>query len=105
MVENTDYNHPVGNFLLYGLLENENYTISLRQYTVNGGYSDIVSFNFTTSSNKIDMCNKKTKSMSMVCSDVKYNKLNTGGNDPTLSKKMQYAQYIRSSKSKTTFFR
>jgi len=36
-------------------------------------------------------------------SNIQYNKLPTGGNDPSISKKMLYSQYVRTSKSKTGF--
>ena len=58
---------------------------------------------------KIEYCDNQRASTSSktvaTCSSVQYNKINTGGNDPTISKKMQYAQYIRTSKSQTGFLR
>uniref|UniRef100_A0A6C0JZD6 Uncharacterized protein n=1 Tax=viral metagenome TaxID=1070528 RepID=A0A6C0JZD6_9ZZZZ len=55
---------------------------------------------------KIDYCVKKHQSTSSrtvaTCSSsVQYNKINTGGNDPTISKKMLYAQLVRSNNYKT----
>ena len=58
---------------------------------------------------KIDYCIKKTSGTNnnsiTTCSQVQYNKLNTSGNNPTISQKMLYAQYVRSSKSKTGFLK
>ena len=42
--------------------------------------------------------------MVATCSSVQYNKLNTGGNDPAISKKMLYSQMVRSNSYKTGFF-
>jgi hypothetical protein len=50
---------------------------------------------------KIAYCSKPADSSKAACSSVQYNKLNTGGNDPSISKKMLYAQYIRSTKLQT----
>ena len=56
---------------------------------------------------KIDYCKKKQSTsinkQTMSCSQVQYNKINTGGNDPTISQKMLYAQHVRSSKMQTGF--
>lgn len=58
---------------------------------------------------KIDYCANKQPSTSSrtvaTCSSVQYNKLNTGGNDPTISKKMLYSQMARSNTYKTGFFK
>jgi len=58
---------------------------------------------------KIDYCANKQPSTSSrtvaTCSSVQYNKLNTGGNDPTISKKMLYSQMVRSNTYKTGFFK
>ena len=59
---------------------------------------------------KIDYCLNKTNTTAlnkatMKCSQVQYNKINTGGNDPSISQKMLYAQYVRSSKMKTGFLK
>ena len=57
---------------------------------------------------KIEYCAKKQSSTSSrmvsTCSSVQYNKLNTGGNDPAISKKMLYSQMVRSTNYKTGFF-
>jgi hypothetical protein len=34
------------------------------------------------------------------CPRVSYNKVATGGNDPTMSTKMRYAQYVRGQKTR-----
>ena len=34
------------------------------------------------------------------CPRVSYNKVATGGNDPTMSTKMRYAQYVREQKTR-----
>ena len=39
------------------------------------------------------------------CYFVQYTKLNTGGNDPAISKKMLYSQMVRSNSYKTGFFK
>jgi|MesohylFT_1024984.scaffolds.fasta_scaffold05892_2 hypothetical protein len=57
---------------------------------------------------KIDYCLSKTNGTAlnkatMTCSQVQYNKINTGGNDPSMSQKMRYAQIVRSSKTQTGF--
>jgi hypothetical protein len=58
---------------------------------------------------KIRYCANKQPSTSSrtvaTCSSVQYNKLNTGGNDPTISKKMLYSQMVRSNTYKTGFFK
>jgi hypothetical protein len=58
---------------------------------------------------KIDYCANKQPSTSSrsvaTCSSVQYNQLNTGGNDPTISKKMLYAQMARSGTYKTGFLK
>jgi hypothetical protein len=59
---------------------------------------------------KIDYCLKKqtpsiSSKMVSTCSSVQYNQLNTGGNDPTISCKMLYAQNVRSNKYKTGFLK
>ena len=52
------------------------------------------------SNTKIEYCLKKFPSVSArtvaQCSSVQYNQLNTGGNDPNISKKMLYSQFVRS---------
>ena len=35
---------------------------------------------------------------------INYNKVKTGGNDPTISKAMAYSQYIRTSQSKSVSY-
>jgi hypothetical protein len=55
---------------------------------------------------KIDYCANKQPSTSSrtvknCSSSVQYNQLNTGGNDPTISKKMLYSQMVRSKSYKT----
>jgi hypothetical protein len=55
---------------------------------------------------KIDYCLKKqqpsTSSKTIAtCSSVQYNKINTGGNDPSISCRMLYAQTARNSSYKT----
>lgn len=64
--------------------------------------------NFTTS-DKIPYCLKQNKRTlyapghNSVCNNtVEYNKLVTGGNNPTISKAMRYSVYVRTQKSKTT---
>ena len=56
---------------------------------------------------KIEYCINKQKTHSLKsiisCSNIQYNKLATGGNDPSISKKMLYSQVVRTSKSKTGF--
>lgn len=37
------------------------------------------------------------------CAPVNYNKLVTSGNDPNITKAMQYSQYIRNSRPKTQY--
>ena len=58
---------------------------------------------------KIPYCQTNQSSTSSrtvaTCSSVKYNQLNTGGNDPTISKKMLYAQMARSGTYKTGFLK
>ena len=58
---------------------------------------------------KIDYCASKQPSTSSrtvaTCSSVQYNQLNTGGNDPSISKKMLYAQMARSGTYKTGFLK
>jgi hypothetical protein len=56
---------------------------------------------------KIPYCQKSSASSKTVatCSSVKYNQLNTGGNDPTISKRMLYAQLARSGRYKTDFLK
>uniref|UniRef100_A0A6C0HHA0 Uncharacterized protein n=1 Tax=viral metagenome TaxID=1070528 RepID=A0A6C0HHA0_9ZZZZ len=39
------------------------------------------------------------------CSSVQYNKLNTGGNNPSISKRMLYAQTVRSNTYQTGFLK
>jgi len=39
----------------------------------------------------------------VTCNHVGYNKIVTGGNDPSISKAMQYSQYIKNSKPKTIY--
>lgn len=34
------------------------------------------------------------------CTPINYNKVATGGNDPTMSTKMRYAQYVRGQKTR-----
>jgi len=55
---------------------------------------------------KIAYCTKTPTSSKTVatCSSVQYNKLNTGGNDPSISKKMLYSQLVRSNTYKTGIF-
>ena len=56
---------------------------------------------------KIDYCIHKQKGQSMKsiisCSNIQYNKLVTGGNDPSISKKMLYSQAVRSGQGKAGF--
>ena len=56
---------------------------------------------------KIEYCINKQKHNSLKsiisCSNIQYNKLSTGGNDPSISKKMLYSQVVRTSRSKTGF--
>jgi hypothetical protein len=56
---------------------------------------------------KIEYCANKQSSTSSrmvaTCSSVQYNKLNTGGNDPAISKRMLYSQMVRSNSYKTGF--
>ena len=54
---------------------------------------------------KISYCTTQSTSSKTVatCSSVKYNQLNTGGNDPSISKKMLYSQLMRSNNYKTGF--
>lgn len=55
---------------------------------------------------KIEYCANKSSSSSKnvaTCTSVQYNKLNTGGNDPSISKRMLYAQIMRSKSYKTGF--
>ena len=55
---------------------------------------------------KIEYCiKKKCYSLNSIISgsNIQYNKLATGGNDPSISKKMLYSQVVRTSKSKTGF--
>jgi hypothetical protein len=40
------------------------------------------------------MYSNNRNSMKMTCFTVQYNKLVTGGNDPTITKKMKYSQII-----------
>jgi hypothetical protein len=56
---------------------------------------------------KILYCQKSSTSSKTVatCSTVQYNQLNTGGNDPTISKRMLYAQLSRSGRYKTDFLK
>ena len=46
--------------------------------------------------------NRKPNDINLYCqyarSEVKYNKLKTAGNDPQISQKMKYAQYISTTK-------
>ena len=54
---------------------------------------------------KIEYCINKQKGRPSLksiisCSNIQYNKLNTGGNDPSISKKMLYSQIVRN-RSKT----
>jgi hypothetical protein len=67
--------------------------------------SDQVQSQDTTT--KIAYCINKQKSHSLKsiisCSNIQYNKLATGGNDPSISKKMLYSQYVRTSKTQTGF--
>lgn len=54
---------------------------------------------------KIPYCAQPSTSSRTVatCSSVKYNQLNTGGNDPNISKKMLYSQFVRSKSYKTGY--
>jgi hypothetical protein len=56
---------------------------------------------------KIAYCVNTPKCYSMKSilsgSNIQYNKLPTGGNDPSISKKMLYSQVVRTSKTKTGF--
>jgi hypothetical protein len=56
---------------------------------------------------KILYCQKPSASSKTVatCSAVKYNQLNTGGNDPSISKRMLYAQLARSGTYNTGFLK
>ena len=56
---------------------------------------------------KILYCQKSSASSKTVatCSAVKYNQLNTGGNDPSISKRMLYAQLARSGTYNTGFLK
>jgi hypothetical protein len=58
---------------------------------------------------KIPYCQTNQSSTSSrtvtTCSSVKYNQLNTGGNDPSISKRMLYAQLARSGTYKTGFLK
>jgi hypothetical protein len=38
-----------------------------------------------------------------MCAPVNYNKVVTNGNDPSITKAMQYSQYVRNSKPKTQY--
>jgi phospholipase/lecithinase/hemolysin len=37
------------------------------------------------------------------CAPVNYNKVVTGGNDPSITKAMRYSQYVRNSKPRTEY--
>ena len=38
-----------------------------------------------------------------MCAPVNYSKFATGGNDPSITKAMQYSQYVRNSKPRTQY--
>jgi hypothetical protein len=38
-----------------------------------------------------------------ICAPVNYSKIVTSGNDPSITKAMQYSQYVRNAKPKTTY--
>lgn len=58
---------------------------------------------------KIPYCQTNQSSTSSktvaTCSSVQYNQLNTGGNNPSITKRMLYAQTVRSGTYKTGFFK
>ena len=62
----------------------------------------------SNTSDKIPYCINKSATSSKTdatCSAVQYNKLNTGGNNPSISKRMLYAQTVRSNTYQTGFLK
>jgi len=54
------------------------------------------------------VCNQKPNTNynykgNTTCNNIGYNKIVTGGNDPTISKAMKYSQYVQNSKPKTIY--
>jgi hypothetical protein len=43
---------------------------------------------------------KKTNGQSSTCNNVNYSKLVTGGNDPSMSSKMRFSQFVKTSRYK-----
>lgn len=54
-----------------------------------------MNMNMTTDSNVIDYCKNKNKNKT--CVSAEYKRLVTGGNNPTITKKMQCSQNVKTS--------